>query len=266
MIEARHLYAGYGKKDVLRDIDLRIGERDLVGILGPNGSGKTTLLLSIAGILPVRSGEMRVAGKEIAKTHSRQRARLMASVSQKYDISFPFRCLSLVLMGRYPYLSRWGGYSVEDMDAAMKAMEETETLHLAHRIISEVSGGEAQRIIIARSLAQDPSILLLDEATANLDVARKLQIFDLLLRKNAEEGKTILCSMHDLNLAALYCERLVFLKEGRIVLDGPTEETFTEEDLTEVYETEIRISRHPVTGRPQAHFVPGRSGRGARSS
>jgi iron complex transport system ATP-binding protein len=159
-------------------------------------------------------------------------------------------------MGRYPYLSGWGGYSKEDTDTALGAMALTDTLHLARRMINQVSGGEAQRVIIARALAQQTPILLLDEATSNLDVAKKIRIFDLLKQKN-EEGLTLLCAMHDLNLAALYCRRLVFLKEGRILLDGSVEETFDENKLSEIYETDIRVARHPITGGPQAHFVPG---------
>ena len=146
------------------------------------------------------------------------------------------------------------------MGEALDAMEQTETLHLAQRMITEVSGGEGQRVIIARALAQKSEILLLDEATSSLDVAKKIQVFDLLKDKN-REGTTVLCAMHDLNLAALYCRRLIFLKHGTIVLDGPTEETFRERELSEIYDADIRISAHPVTGSPQAHFVPGRADR-----
>jgi iron complex transport system ATP-binding protein len=136
-------------------------------------------------------------------------------------------------------------------------MEETRTLHLARRLITEVSGGEAQRIVIARALAQETPALLLDEATSSLDAARKIQIFDLLRQKNRAQNLTLLCAMHDLNLAALYCRRIIFLKQGKIALDGPTEETFNEKSLSDIYEADIRVSRHPVTGDPQAHFVPG---------
>lgn len=256
MIEINSLFCGYNKKDALKGINLCLKSGELAGILGPNGSGKSTLLLTIAGILPYRSGNIRIRGKEIAETTARYRAKLMASVPQKSEISFPFKCISIVLMGRYPFLSRFGGYSRQDMNSALYAMEQTETIHLAHRMITEVSGGEAQRVIIARALAQKSKILLLDEATSSLDVARKIDIFDLLKRKNSK-GTTLLCAMHDLNLAALYCSRLIFLKNGRIILDGTTEETFNDENLSKIYEADIRVSRHPVTGSPQAHFVPG---------
>ena len=257
MIKIRSLFSGYGKQEVLKDLNLHLKPGELAGILGPNGSGKSTLLLALAGVVPYGSGSISVRREEISGTTARFRARLMASVPQRTELSFPFKCLSVVLMGRYPFFSRFGGYSRQDMDRALDAMEQTDTIHLAQRMITEISGGEAQRVIIARALAQETEILLLDEATANLDVAKKIQIFDLLRRKNAK-GATILCAMHDLNLAALYCKRLIFLKEGKIVLDGPTDETFNDENLSRIYETDVRVSQHPVTQSPQAHFVPGR--------
>jgi iron complex transport system ATP-binding protein len=256
MIEMKALSCGYGKREVLKGIDLRLEAGELAGILGPNGSGKSTLILALSGVLSYRKGHIKVDGEEIARSTARWRARQMACVPQKSELTFPFKCLSVVLMGRYPYLSRWGGYAEGDMNKALDAMEQTDTIQFAQRMITEVSGGEAQRVIIARALAQETDILLLDEATSSLDVAKKIQIFDLLKTKNAQ-GTTLLCAMHDLNLAALYCKRLIFLKDGRIVLDGPTHETFTDKNLSEIYETDVRVSEHPATGSPQAHFVPG---------
>ncbi len=256
MIEALSLTCGYRKREVLKGIRLEVRKGDFVGVLGPNGTGKSTLLLTLAGVLGYTQGSLKVAGEEIAHTAPGWRARRIAVVQQRSEFSFPFQCLSVVLMGRYPYLSRWGGYSPADREAAMQAMEETETLHLARRLITEVSGGEAQRVIISRALAQKADLMLLDEATSSLDVAAKIRIFDLLRRKNSE-GATIVCAMHDLNLAALYCRRLIFIKDQSILLDGETEETFKDEHLSRIYETDVRVCRHPVVDRPQALFVPG---------
>ena len=257
MIRVQGLRCGYGANDVLRDVDLEIPSGGIVGVLGPNGSGKTTLLHALSGILAPREGRVWMEDRDLSATSTRWRARRLASVAQRPSVTFPFRCLSVVLMGRYPHLSRWGGYTAGDLDAAMGAMEQTGTLPLAERLITEVSGGEAQRVAIARALAQDPSILLLDEATSSLDVARKIQVFDLLVRKNREQGTTIVCAMHDLNLAALYCDRLIFLKDGGIALDGATHALFTRANLSAIYGTPVMVSQHPVTGDPQAHFVPG---------
>lgn len=255
MIEIESLHCAYGETEVLRGISLRVDPGEMTAVLGPNGSGKTTLLLAMAGVVRPKSGSVRIDGEEIADKGPRWIARRIASVPQSTEISFPFTCLSVVLMGRYPYLDGWGGYSPRDLDLALTAMEQTRIAHLAHRHVKEVSGGEAQMVAIARALAQETEILLLDEATSNLDVTRKIQLFSLLEKKN-RLGGTLLFVMHDLNLAALYCKRILFLKNGRILFDGATEEVFNDATLSEVYETEIRVSRHPVTGGPQAHFVP----------
>jgi iron complex transport system ATP-binding protein len=196
-----------------------------------------------------------VAGRDLSAYATKELARVEASVPQRLDISFPFKCIEVVLMGRYPHQHGLGGDSEEDLSKAAEAMRLTDTLELAQRPITEISGGEAQRVIIARALAQEAELMLLDEATANLDVAHKMQMFDLFQEKN-RQGVTFLCAMHDLNLAALYCQRLIFLKQGRICVEGSTMETFTEENLSKVYETEVRITPHPDTGAPQAMFVP----------
>ncbi len=262
MIEVDSLRCGYGDHEVISGISLRIDAGEMVGILGPNGSGKTTLVLALAGAIPVRSGTIRLNGHEATRRSARWTARQIASVPQKAEASFPFTCLGVVLMGRYPHLDGWGGYSEHDMNAALDAMEQTSILHLASRSFQEVSGGEGQIVTIARALAQQTPIILLDEATANLDVARKIDVFDMLVEKN-REGTTLMCVMHDLNLAALYCNRLIFLKNGKVVCDGNTQEVFHDDNLSHIYETEIRVCPHPVSGVPQAHFVPRRM-RGVR--
>lgn len=261
MIEIDSLTCGYGKKDVISDITLRIDSGEMVGILGPNGSGKTTLLLALAGAIRPRSGIIRVNGRDLSTRTTRGLAREIASVPQKSELSFPFKCLGVVLMGRYPYLDGWGGYSEADIDAALEAMDQTSITHLAQRSFREVSGGEAQMVTIARALAQQTRIMLLDEATANLDAARKIDVFDLLSSRN-RAGVTMICVMHDINLAALYCKRLIFMKKGAIVCDGNTRDVFNDYTLTRIYDTEVRVTPHPVNGIPQAHYVPRFDARG----
>jgi len=263
LLDIHGLTCAYGDHVVLRDINLRLAAGEMAGLLGPNGSGKSTLLLALAGLLQPTHGRVSILGRDVYAADARWRARQMASVPQKITVSFPFKCLSAVLMGRYPYLQGWGDYSREDLDLALAAMEQTGTLHLAARPLPEVSGGEAQMVMIARALAQEAPILLLDEATSALDAAHKIQIFDLLREKN-RQGLTLLGVMHDINLAALYCQRLIFLKQGQIMADGPKAAIFTAEILSELYETEIRVGRHPVTGDPQAYFVPAGAVRSAR--
>ena len=258
MLHINNLHAGYGATEVLHGIDLDVCKGEWVGILGPNGSGKTTLLKTMGGLLRPKTGHVQAIGKNIASLSHRQRARLLASVPQKADSSLAMSCLSVVLMGRFPHVGFLGGYSETDMEAALKAMQETRTLELSGRLVTETSGGEFRRVLIARALAQETDILLLDEATSNLDIRAKVEIYDLL-KMNQQNGQTIVSVIHDLNLAALYCDRLVFLKKGRAVCDGTVEEVFNEHTLSDIYETQVDVAEHPRTGKPQAFFVPGDS-------
>ena len=242
---------------MLHNLDFRVAEGELIGLLGPNGSGKTTLLHCLSKVVPIHAGKVVVSGRDLAAYSARELARVEASVPQRLEIAFPFKCIEVVLMGRYPHQQDFGSNSEDDLRKATEAMRLTDTLDLSHRRINEISGGEAQRVIIARALAQEATIMLLDEATANLDVAHKIQMFDLFTQMN-QQGGTFICALHDLNLAALYCQRLIFLKDGRICIDGPTLETFTAENLSTIYQTEVKVIEHPDTGAPQAMFVPGK--------
>ena len=260
MIRVEGLTARYGQTVVLHGLNFHAAEGELIGLLGPNGSGKTTLLHCLSRVVPFNAGKVVVSGRDLAAYSARELARVEASVPQRLEISFPFKCIEVVLMGRYPYQREFGTNSEDDLSKAMEAMRLTDTLDLAQRRINEVSGGEAQRVIIARALAQETAIMLLDEATANLDVSHKIQMFDLFSEMN-QRGRTFICAMHDLNLAALYCQRLIFLKDGQISIDGPTLETFTGENLSKVYQTEVKIIEHPDAAAPQAMFVPGKGSR-----
>lgn len=259
MISARDLYCGYGHGDVLHGVSLHVADGEMAALCGPNGSGKTTLIRALTGVLPIRSGTLKIAGRDAADLSPKARAKLASAVPQGMETPRGLSVFSLVLMGRYPYASLLSGYSEADRQAAREAMRETGTLQFAKRQAHELSGGEFQRVLIARALAQSAGLLLLDEAGSGLDVGRKVEIHDLLAAKNAQ-GLTLLSAIHDLNLAALYFSRLIFLKAGRVVLDGPPAEVFTEQNISEIYETKIKIAPHPVTGAPQAHLVPGASG------
>ncbi len=257
MIEIQGLRCGYGPKEILRDISVKIQPGIITAVLGPNGSGKTTLMLAMTRAISSGQGAIKINGRNINDYSHTELGRNIASVAQKSEISFPYKCLSIAMMGRYPHLGTWGGYTKRDFDITLEAMKLTNCLHLADRPISAISGGEAQTVSIARALAQETDILLLDEATSHLDVARKIEIFNLMANI-ASKGKTVLTVMHDLNLAALYCPRMFFMKKGRIALEGATSEVFNSENLSNIYETEIKVIEHPVTGRPQALFVPDR--------
>lgn len=256
MIRCQGLRSGYHGRPVLQGIDLEVAAGEMVGILGPNGAGKTTLLLTLSGVLSPGSGTVRLDGTDVAAMADRERARKVAAVPQRGESARELTVRSLVLMGRYPYLSFLGGYAPEDAAAAAAAMEAVGVADLAPRRLGELSGGEFQRVLTARALAQESDVLLLDEASASLDVARKIELYQLLAARNAA-GTTILAALHDINLAALFCRRLVFLKGGRIEADGPTAAVFTQPTLSRIYETDIIVIPHPTTGLPQALAVPG---------
>ncbi|MCT4627338.1 ABC transporter ATP-binding protein [Halodesulfovibrio sp.] len=255
-IVLKNLSAGYSSKAVLHDISISIEQGEMVGLLGPNGSGKTTLLMALSGIRKPLKGSVTLHGTNLLQVPPKQRAAQIASVPQYTGETPDIEALSLVLMGRYPYISPLGGYSAEDTEIALRCMQATGTDAFAYKSARELSGGEFQRVLIARALAQQTSTLLLDEATSGLDVARSLEIFDLLKQRHTT-GTTVIAAIHDINLAALYCSRLIFLKHGRIVQDGTVEDVFTDEKLTQIYETPIHTFSHPVTGAPQAFFTPG---------
>lgn len=257
MIELSCVHTGYGDTgDVLRDVSLSVSPGELVGLLGPNGSGKTTLLLVLSGVLAPRSGTVTLDGAPLHRLRPRERARRIAAVPQRPEHIPDLDALSLVLMGRYPHTTLLRGYGPDDHAAALAALRDTGCAHLAARGARTLSGGELQRVLLARALAQGADTLLLDEATAGLDVARALDILDLLHARH-RAGARIVAAVHDLNLAALYCTRLIFLKHGRVVKDGPVERTFTADVLSDVYETPVTVHPHPVTGAPQACYVPG---------
>lgn len=257
MIELSRMHAGYGDADdVLRGVSLSVAPGELVGLLGPNGSGKTTLLLVLSGVLAPRSGTVTLDGVPLHRLRPRERARRIAAVPQRPEHIPDLDALSLVLMGRYPHTTLLRGYGPDDHAAALAALRDTGCAHLAARGARTLSGGELQRVLLARALAQGADTLLLDEATAGLDVARALDILDLLHARH-RAGARIMAAIHDLNLAALYCTRLIFLKHGHVVEDGPVERTFTAAVLSEVYETPVTVQPHPITGVPQACYVPG---------
>ena len=249
----------YGRLQALKDISLKIYPGEMVGILGPNGSGKTTLLHSIMGLIPSASGSIRLWGRDLSSYSSKEKARVASLLPQTTETPFPFPVLDVVLMGRYPFLKLWQGYSNKDIEVAQQAMEKTGVAHLSGRPFRQLSGGERQSVLLARSFAQGSRLLLLDEATSSLDIRRKIEVFDLLLQENNRNNRTVLSVLHDINLASMYLNRLIFLKEGRLVAEGKTEEVLTPEILGDVYETRVLVENHPVTGRPFILFLTGNS-------
>ncbi|MFP5212489.1 MAG: ABC transporter ATP-binding protein, partial [Acidobacteriota bacterium] len=177
MIRVKDLHCGYPGHDVLRGVSFHATPGEFIGVLGPNGAGKTTLLLALSGIIPARSGEIEILGSSLERLKHRERARRTAVVAQESNVRLPFTCGEVVRMGRYPHQGRWGAGSPDDAAVVERVLDITDTRELSERFITAVSGGERQRVVMAKALAQQAPILLLDEATSAMDIHRKLQVF-----------------------------------------------------------------------------------------
>jgi ABC-type cobalamin/Fe3+-siderophores transport system ATPase subunit len=235
---------------LFEELSIGFAAGELAGVIGPNGSGKTTLLRLLAGLLKPDDGDVRLEGTALHTMPSRERARRITIVLPEAQILFNFTVLEVVLMGRAPHLGAWGLERPIDYDAARRALQEVDLAECETRPVHELSSGERQRTLIARALAQEPGVLLLDEPTAFLDLKHALEIDVILRRLNAERGLTVVTVSHDLNLAARQARRLVLLQRGRIVADGPPADVLTPARLREVYETDAEVMCDPVTGSP----------------
>jgi len=229
--------------------DVRRGE--FLGVIGPNGSGKTTLIRVIDGILVPEKGVVSVNDNMIREMKRKDIARLIAVVPQDFPMVFPFSVIEIVMMGRSPHLGMFRFEGETDLSIVRGAMEMTSTLPLANRSMDSLSGGERQRVLIARALAQEPEVILLDEPTAFLDIKYQKEFFDLMKILNRERKLTVLAVTHDINLAAAYCDRVMLLKEGSIHRLGVPSEVITEENIREVYETDVLVDVNPLNGLPR---------------
>jgi iron complex transport system ATP-binding protein len=255
MIEVDSIFFRYHQDWVLQDVSFQLRKGEFVGVIGPNGSGKTTLLKILYRLLSPQQGQVffdRLSLKEMSRGEI---AKKIAVVAQETYPAFPFRAIEMVLMGRSPYLGHLMFESPKDLEIAKKAMEWTETLPISQRPIDELSGGERKRVYIARALAQEPEMILLDEPTSNLDIHHQVEFLDLVLSLNREKGLTILMASHDLNLASEYCDRLIFLQNGKIYKMGSPEEVMTRENIEKVYGCEVWVDRNPVSGMPRVSLL-----------
>jgi iron complex transport system ATP-binding protein len=236
---------------VLSAISCEVSAGKILGLLGPNGSGKSTLVRLMSGVRVPRVGRVIYGGRDL-QTYSRDElARAIAVVPQETAIELPFSVLEVVLMGRSPYLGKFGFESTHDLAVAQRAMAQTGVASLATREVHALSGGERQRVILARALAQEPRVLLLDEPTAFLDIKHQVAVYDLIKQLSREQGLAVVAILHDLNLAALYCDRLVLLKAGRVFCQGTPEQVLTYTNIKAVYETEVYIDLNDLTGKVQ---------------
>ncbi len=241
---------GYGRRTVLHNISLEARPGEMLGIIGPNGSGKSTLIRGITRLISPSSGQIFLDGQNIASMSHSDLARLVAVVPQNPVLPGLFTAFEVVLMGRTPHLGFLKYEGKRDLAIVQRAMEATQTAAFAERRIGELSGGERQRLTIARALAQEPKIILLDEPTAHLDINYQIETLDIARQLCLEQKLIVVATLHDLNLAAQYCDRLVMLCDGKIHCQGTPEAVINTQTVKEVYGAEVYVYPHPINGLP----------------
>ncbi len=248
-LEVSGLSYAYDGRKVVDDVDLCAEPGEIVGLIGPNGSGKSTLIKILSGVIDGFEGSAQIDGRDITSVPRRERAQMLAVVPQEPVFSFPFSCLEIVLMGRHPHLAGLAFESSRDIELARDALRRCGAEEFAERTIHELSSGERQRVVFARALAQHPRALLLDEPATFLDIRHQVELYDIVRDQVSDQGCAALTVLHDLNLAAEYCDRIYLLRDGRVEAGGPTEEVFTYANLKRVFETEVYVDSNSLTGR-----------------
>jgi iron complex transport system ATP-binding protein len=253
ILRINNIACRYDAANVLENIDFSAKGGDFIGVVGPNASGKSTLLKSISKVLKPHTGVVFLNERDVHTLKSAEIAKNLAVVPQESMISFAFTALEVVLMGRTPHLNRFEMESRQDLAIAQKSMELTNTWYLAERPIDTLSGGEKQRIIIARALTQEPRVLLLDEPTDHLDINHQIEILDLIKRLSKEKEMVVIGVFHDLNIVSQYCDRLILLHKGRIFAAGGAGDVLTGENIEKVYGVKVTVKEDDISGKLLIH-------------
>jgi ABC-type cobalamin/Fe3+-siderophores transport system ATPase subunit len=265
LLEAREVCVSYGEREAVAGVSLRLAPGEVTAIVGPNGAGKSTLMRALNGALVPARGEIFLDGKPLQSYARRVVSRRIAVVAQESDVRFPVTVLEFVLGGRYAWSSTgaWGWETERDVMIAREAVRETRLEAFSARLLNELSGGERQRAVLARALATEAGILLLDEPTANLDLAHQAAVLALVRARCDEKGAAAIVVTHDINLAAEFADRVLLLKDGYMLAAGTPREVLTPELLQELFEIRVLVDAHPLTGAPR--ITPEfRKGRGKR--
>jgi len=249
-IELENVSLHYGRNPVVEDISFNVKPGQVLGLVGPNGCGKSTLIKAISRVIEPSSGSILVNGQSIKEIKRVELACLLGVVPQISLLPGNFSGFEIVLMGRNPHLGLLQYEGKKDIAIAWRAIEETSTRHIAHRKISQLSGGEIQSIVIARVLAQQTQAILLDEPTSNLDIGRQIEILDLIKGLCRRQNITVVIALHELNLAAQYCDELVLIDKGRTQCWGKPAEVITSENIEKVYGSGSYVGNHPLSGLP----------------
>jgi iron complex transport system ATP-binding protein len=259
MIELDNVSLGYDHRAILHDVSIKAGPGQILGLVGPNGSGKSTLIKGIARVIDLFSGRISINGHDIATIKPNKLARIVATVPQSPALPGAFTAFEVVLMGRTPHLGLLRYEGGKDLAIAWRAMEATHTQSFAERRVSEISGGERQRLVIARALTQQPKAMLLDEPTANLDINHQVEILNLVKSLCLEQALTVIVALHDLNLAAQYCDWMVMLNGGKVYAEGTPLDILTATNIKRVYGAEVCVYPHPINKLPTTLITAGGS-------
>ena len=253
MLEARDLSVKYDHRIAVVDVSLSLNESEITAIIGPNGAGKSTLLRTLNGQLPRSSGTVLLDGQPIDQLNRRSISRKIAVVAQEAELRFPVTVLEFVLGGRFAWATHtgWGWETERDLNIAESVLRETELTELSARLMNELSGGERQRALMARALATEAPILLLDEPTANLDLSHQSTLLSLVRNRCDQQRTAALVVTHDINLAAQFADHILLMKHGKTVQYGRPEAVLRPEILENVFELRVLVDAHPVTGGPR---------------
>lgn len=258
MVSVEQVVFSYGPIRALDGVSMSVSEGEFFVVAGPNGSGKSTLLKILCGLERPQSGRADLLGRPVSAYRRLERARLVAYLPQTVNLDFPFTALEVVLMGRHPHLGLLHMEGRDDVGKAMEAMARTDVVHLKDRPVTALSGGERQRVFLAQALCREPRLLILDEPTAALDPAHQVRLMDLLEDLRRERGLTVVMVSHDINLAAMYGDRVLLLKRGRVVCQGPPEDVFTFQTLEDTYGCVVLVDKSPLGRFPRVTLVPKR--------
>ena len=243
IFDLEHIRFGYGATSIIEDLSLSFEAGHFYGIIGPNGSGKTTLIDLLAGHRKPQRGEVRLNGRPLNTYDRNAIARRIALVPQDFGINFPYTCGEVVMMGRYPHIPRFARPSEEDLALVRAVLKQAALEDFTHRYVNQLSGGERQRVVFARGLAQNTPVLLLDEATSNLDMHHAIGLLNLAAARVTDKS-VVIAVMQDVNLAAMYCDRLVCLRRGEVYSSGAIKDVLTSETLQEVFQVQAQIAHN----------------------
>jgi len=250
MLTLTSLRVAYGSKVAINDMSVKVSSGEILALIGPNGAGKTTLIRAVSGTLPIQSGQVQVNGQDLSKLMTSQRARVMAVVPQARQLGGAYTVEQAVMMGRTAYMSWLGRESESDRSAVRLALQQSQLEDFAHRSIAQLSGGEQQRVLLARALAQSTPVLLLDEPTNHLDLQHQASLLSLVKKLTEEKQLAVMIAMHDLNLVSFFADKVALLVKGELNHFGTPMEVIRAEYISAAYQTSVEVVPHPVTGVP----------------